>query len=100
MGMQYFILMLDYGRRGLEAVVHPEQTRSDVVAEVRDILSSSDRKLVHVKFIDGDDCEDITDDIIEAAALSSIVQTLDLEDWGNEDIADYLRDLRKHGEAA
>ena len=28
----YFVVMIDYGRRGLEAVVDPEMTRRDVVA--------------------------------------------------------------------
>ena len=32
--MQYFVVMIDYGRRGREAVVDPEVTRREVVARV------------------------------------------------------------------
>lgn len=33
--MQYFIAMVDYGRRGREAVVDPEVTRTGMVARIR-----------------------------------------------------------------
>jgi hypothetical protein len=32
--MQYFVVMIDYGRRGREAVVDPEVTRREVIARV------------------------------------------------------------------
>ena len=32
--MQYFVVMIDYGRRGREAVVDPEITRREVIARV------------------------------------------------------------------
>ena len=32
--MQYFIVMIDYGRRGREAIVDPEITRREVVSRV------------------------------------------------------------------
>jgi hypothetical protein len=32
--MQYFVVMIDYGRRGREAIVDPEITRSEVIARV------------------------------------------------------------------
>ena len=40
--LSYFVVMIDYGRRGREAIVDPEMTRRDVVAciqsgEYRDI---------------------------------------------------------------
>ncbi|MEY9705481.1 hypothetical protein ABIF50_008044 [Bradyrhizobium diazoefficiens] len=30
--MQYFVVMIDYGRRGREAVVDPEITRREVIS--------------------------------------------------------------------
>lgn len=33
--LSYFVVMIDYGRRGREAVVDPEMTRRDVVACIR-----------------------------------------------------------------
>jgi len=32
--MQYFVVMIDYGRRGREAIVDPEVTRREVVSRV------------------------------------------------------------------
>jgi hypothetical protein len=34
--MQYFIVMIDYGRRGREAIVDPEITRRQRFKEARD----------------------------------------------------------------
>jgi len=31
--MQYFVVMIDYGRRGREAIVDPEVTRREVVSK-------------------------------------------------------------------
>lgn len=63
----YYVVMIDYGKRGLEAVVHPEDTRRDVVAQ----LASGESK--HVRFIhhvDGLYIEDVTDELFnEAEAL-------------------------------
>jgi hypothetical protein len=30
--MQYFVVMIDYGRRGREAIVDPEVTRREVIS--------------------------------------------------------------------
>lgn len=36
--MQYFVIMTDLGRLGLEAIVHPEDTRRSVIERVREYL--------------------------------------------------------------
>ena len=38
--MQYFVVMIDYGRRGREAIVDPEITRREVIARVASGASS------------------------------------------------------------
>jgi hypothetical protein len=40
--MKYFVVMIDYGRRGREAVVDPEVTRRGVVSRV---ASGEDRNI-------------------------------------------------------
>lgn len=70
--MQFYILMIDYGRgtlkpTGLEAVVSPEFTRSQIVSEFRDILIKGDRSVAFVKFVDGNYICDITSDIASEA---------------------------------
>lgn len=73
--MQYFIVMIDYGKpyigkkgpSGLEAVVSPEHTRRQIVEEVRDVINSNNRVIDHIKFIDGNSCEDVTSEICTEA---------------------------------
>jgi hypothetical protein len=64
----YFIVMIDYGTRGLEAIVQPERTRRDVVS----MLASGEYQ--HVAFIhhvSGGLVEDVTDELFdEAEALA------------------------------
>lgn len=65
--MQMFMLMKDLGGRlGMEAVVHPEDTRSNIVTEVKDLIAR-DIRVVFVKHIDGNYIEDITEEILDEA---------------------------------
>lgn len=64
----YYVVMCDFGQRGFEAVVHPEDTRRDVVAK----LTSGEYK--HVAFIHHVDdllVDDVTSELLdEAEALA------------------------------
>ena len=62
--MQYFVVMIDYGRRGREAIVDPEITRREVVSRV---ASGEYRNISFIHEIaDGTVC-DLTADIIHEA---------------------------------
>ena len=88
--MQYFVVMIDYGRRGREAVVDPEMTRRDVVARV---ASGEYSNISFIHEIDDRSVEDVTTDILAEAALPEITAAgVDLQ----ADRFDHLRDLRKH----
>jgi hypothetical protein len=92
--MQYFVVMIDYGRRGREAIVDPEITRREVISRV----ASGEYK--NISFIhEVADCsvEDITADILSEAALPDIGTT---EAYLQADHFDHVRDLRKHGDGA
>lgn len=88
--MQYFVVMIDYGRRGREAIVDPEVTRREVVARV------TSREYRNISFIhEISDCTvlDITSDILAEAALPHVEpEEIDLQAAR----FDHLRDLRKH----
>lgn len=88
--MQYFVVMIDYGRRGREAVVDPEITRREVISRV---ASGEYSNISFIHEIAGSSVEDITADILGAAALPDIAAT-------NADLQagdfDHARDLRKH----
>lgn len=87
--MQYFVVMIDYGRRGREAIVDPEITRREVVARV---TSGEYTNISFIHEIDGSSVEDITADILSAAALPETeAQEVDLQAAR----FDHLRDLRK-----
>jgi hypothetical protein len=89
--MQYFVVMIDYGRRGREAVVDPEVTRREVVARV---TSGEYRNISFIHEIAGSRVQDITSDILAEATLPRIEpEETDLQAAR----FDHLHDLRKHG---
>jgi hypothetical protein len=64
--MQYFVVMIDYGRRGREAVVDPEVTRREVVSR---IASGEYNNISFIHEIADRSVEDITEEILAEAAL-------------------------------
>jgi len=88
--MQYFVVMIDYGRRGREAIVDPEITRREVVSRV---ASGEYGNISFIHEIADATVEDITADILSEAALPEIASTdTDLQ----ASRFDHLRDMRKH----
>jgi hypothetical protein len=93
--IQYFVVMIDYGRRGREAIVDPEITRREVVSRVAS-GEYKDISFIH-EFADGA-VEDITADILAEATLPEIALT-EIPTTGADlqaDRFDHERDLRKH----
>ena len=74
--MQFFILMIDYGRKGLEAVVQPELTRRAIVEQVRDILAEGRNRVAFVKFVDGNFIEDVTEEITGEASYANCMAAI------------------------
>ena len=90
MSVQYFVVMIDYGRRGREAVVDPEITRREVVSRV---ASGEYRNISFIHEIIDQSVEDITQDILTEAALPEPpASDADLQAAR----FDHARDLRKH----
>ncbi|WP_291848627.1 hypothetical protein [Bradyrhizobium sp.] len=91
--MQYFVVMIDYGRRGREAIVDPEITRREVVSRI------ASGEYSNISFIhEVADCsvQDITEEILNEAALPE----LGTSGAGLQDShLDHVRDLRKHERA-
>jgi hypothetical protein len=88
--MQYFVVMIDYGRRGREAIVDPEVTRREVVSR---IASGEYQNISFIHEIAGGAVEDVTEDILSEAALPEIAPSeIDLQ----ANRFDHTRDLRKH----
>ena len=88
--MQYFVVMIDYGRRGREAIVDPEITRREVVSRV---ASGEYNNITFIHQIADSTVEDVTADIMSEAALPEIgAAGADLQ----ADSFDHARDLRKH----
>lgn len=88
--MQYFVVMIDYGRRGREAVVDPEITRREVISR---IASGEYRNVSFIHEIAANSVEDVTEAILTEAALPQVPP----EDVDLQAIRlDHARDLRKH----
>ncbi|MCA6117895.1 hypothetical protein J6524_23895 [Bradyrhizobium sp. WSM 1738] len=91
--MQYFVVMIDYGRRGREAIVDPEVTRREVVSRV---ASGEYRNISFIHEIADYSVEDVTAEILGEATLPDIGATgADLR----ASHFDHIRDLRKHEQA-
>ena len=88
--MQYFVVMIDYGRRGREAIVDPEITRREVVARV---ASGEYRNICFIHEIADVAVDDVTEEILAEAALPEVA--VDCTD-PQADRFDHARDLRKH----
>jgi hypothetical protein len=88
--MQYFVVMIDYGRRGREAIVDPEITRREVVSRI------ASGEYANISFIhEVADCavEDITEEILAEATLPELsASAAELQ----ASRFDHLHDLRKH----
>jgi hypothetical protein len=88
--MQYFVVMIDYGRRGREAIVDPEVTRREVISR---IASGEYRNISFIHEVADSTVDDITAEILAEAALPDIGDAdADLQ----ADRFDHIRDLRKH----
>jgi len=88
--MQYFVVMVDYGRRGREAVVDPEVTRREVISRV---TSGEYKNICFIHEIVDSSVEDVTEAILAEAALPEIPpDDVDLQAIG----FDHARDMRKH----
>ena len=87
--MQYYVVMIDYGRRGREAIVDPEITRREVVSR---ISSGEYRNVSFVHEIANSSVEDITADILSEALPDIDAFGCDLQ----AEQFDHVRDLRKH----
>ncbi len=88
--MQYFVVMIDYGRRGREAIVDPEITRREVVSRV---VSGEYKNISFIHEVAGCSVEDITQEILGEAALPEL--TVEQADLQASDF-DHVRDLLKH----
>ena len=86
--MQYFVVMIDYGRRGREAVVDPEITRREVVSRV---VSGEYKNISFIHEIVDSTVDDITAEILAEAAVPEVAG-VDLQ----ASHFDHARDLRKH----
>jgi len=85
--MQYFVVMIDHGRRGREAVVDPEVTRREVVSRV---ASGEYRNISFIHEIADRSVDDVTEEILAEAAVVA-----DCTDAAANRF-DHARDLRKH----
>ena len=88
--LQYFVVMIDYGRRGREAIVDPEITRREVISR---IASGEYKNISFIHEIADCAVEDITADILAEAALPEVTDSdADLQATR----FDHAHDLRKH----
>ena len=62
----YFVVMIDYGRKGREAIVDPEITRRGVIERIQ---SREYDKIAFIHHVNGAVCEDVTNDMLDEAGF-------------------------------
>jgi hypothetical protein len=60
----YFVVLIDYGRKGVEATVDPEITRSEVI---RRLKSGEYSNVLHIDHVCDGLVDDVTGELIDAA---------------------------------
>jgi hypothetical protein len=63
----YYVVMIDFGRRGLEAIVQPEITRREVVARIK---SGEYRDIAFIQHVDGLYVYDCTAELMHDAGVA------------------------------
>ena len=88
--IKYFVVMIDYGRRGREAIVDPEITRREVISR---IATGEYRNISFIHEVADSLVDDVTAEILAEAALPELPEAT-----ANLQAArfDHARDLRKH----
>lgn len=72
--MNYYVVMQDYGRRGREAVVDPEVTRTELIARIRSGELKNIIFIHEVEFSGGRlTASDVTDEIMAEAGMADRV---------------------------
>ncbi len=59
----YFVVMLDYGRLGREAIVNPEVTRREVISRIND-GNYPREDILFIQYVHGSTVETVTDEIM------------------------------------
>lgn len=94
MGLSYYTIIEDHGRKGLEGISHPEMTRRAVIDALRD-GNWPDIYAIHHIEMDTLSVEDVTKELLrEAGRLGDYTGQLTPSDrmaW----LHDHARDLRK-----
>jgi uncharacterized protein YnzC (UPF0291/DUF896 family) len=62
----YFVVCIDYGRKGREAVVDPEMTRRGVIERIR---SKEYDRISFIHFVDEGHCQDVTNELLKEAGF-------------------------------
>ena len=60
----YFVVAIDYGRKGIEAIVDPEITRSAVITR---IVTGEYDDIAFIHHIHDGSADDVTEELMEAA---------------------------------
>lgn len=87
--MEYFVPMIDYGRRGRQAIVDPELTRRNIVDRIK---SGEYQNIAFIHRIRDCTVEDVTNEMLAEAGFYKEPVEVDHRSirW------DHDRDLRKH----
>lgn len=64
--MEYYVVCIDYGRRGREAIVDPEMTRANVIDRIR---SGEYQNINFIHWVHDGVCEDVCNELLAEAGF-------------------------------
>ena len=70
--MRYFVVMIDFGRKGREAIVDPEITARGVVSRIESGEYPRDR-INFIHCVEDNICADVTEEMLNAASQQEAV---------------------------
>ena len=92
--MNYFVVMIDYGRSGRESIVDPEITRREVLSRLRSGEYDRDR-IAFIHFIQSGELPvDCTEELLSEALEGLSIEAPEIDRQAAR--FDHQRDLMKH----
>jgi len=84
----YYVVMEDFGKRGLEAVVSPEATRRGIVSL---IAGGNLRDIVFIHHVKDFSISDVTDELMEEAKALRELEPIDRQAARNDHNRDHAK---------
>ncbi|WNV09989.1 hypothetical protein [Tardiphaga sp. 709] len=89
----YYVAMLDYGRRGREAIVDPNESRQNIIDKVKSGEIDRDKLIFIHEVTMGNLPVDVTEDVLAAAGTAELEAREQYRNWRWDHERDHHKNL-------